>query len=51
MIEICENTESVADRSRSGRRMKSTERYCRRLCMEANKVKFLSARELGESSD
>ena len=37
------NTGSIADRPRSGRSMKSTERDLRRLCMEANKTPFLRA--------
>ena len=44
------NTGSFADRPRSGRPIKSSERNHRRLCMEANKVTFLSAQEHGESS-
>ena len=50
MVEVCEHW-IYSDRPRSGRPMKSTERDRRRLCMEANKAPFLSAREHGESSD
>ena len=49
MVEVCER--SIADRPRSGRSMKSTERDRRRLCMEAKKAPFRSAQEHGNSSD
>ena len=45
------NTGSIADRPRNGRPMKSTKIDRKRMCMEANKAPFLSAREHGESSD
>ena len=45
------NTGSIADRQRSAKPMKSTERDRRRMCMKANKAQFLSEREHGGSSD